>query len=97
VFSGKNIKHTFVLALGGDNLTNDIAIGLRCPHPEAEKIKKKFGSCIARSIHADETIEVPGVSGREARKLPRRSWARSWSLGWRRSSPWSTARSTAPR
>ncbi|MCK7508364.1 MAG: cell division protein FtsA [Desulfobacterales bacterium] len=43
VFSGKNIKHTFVLALGGDNLTNDIAIGLRCPHPEAEKIKKKFG------------------------------------------------------
>jgi len=60
-----------VLALGGDNLTNDIAIGLRCPHPEAEKIKKKFGSCIARSIHADETIEVPGVSNREARKLPR--------------------------
>jgi cell division protein FtsA len=71
VFSGKNIKHTFVLSLGGDNLTNDIAIGLRCPHPEAEKIKKKFGNCIARSIKADETIEVPGVSGREARKLPR--------------------------
>jgi cell division protein FtsA len=71
VFSGKNIKHTFVLALGGDNLTNDIAIGLRCPHPEAEKIKKKYGSCVARHIRADEAIEVPGVSGREARKLPR--------------------------
>lgn len=71
VFSGRNIKHTFVLALGGDNLTNDIAIGLRCPHPEAEKIKKKFGSCVAQSIRADETIEVPGVSGREPRKLPR--------------------------
>jgi cell division protein FtsA len=71
IFSGRNIKHTFVLALGGDNLTNDIAIGLRCPHPEAEKIKKKFGSCLASGIHADETIEVPGVSGREARKLPR--------------------------
>jgi cell division protein FtsA len=71
IFSGKNIKHTFVLALGGDNLTNDIAIGLRCPHPEAEKIKKRYGNCVAKSIRADETIEVPGVSGREARKLPR--------------------------
>jgi len=71
VFSGKNIKHTFVLALGGDNLTNDIAIGLRCPHPEAEKLKKKFGHAVARNIQADEMIEVPGVSGREPRKLPR--------------------------
>ena len=71
IFSGKNIKHTFVLALGGDNLTNDIAIGLRCPHPEAEKIKKRYGNCVAKNIQADEAIEVPGVSGREARKLPR--------------------------
>ena len=71
IFSGKNIKHTFVLALGGDNLTNDIAIGLRCPHPEAEKMKKRYGNCVAKNIQADETIEVPGVSGREARKLPR--------------------------
>ncbi|MBI5580849.1 MAG: cell division protein FtsA [Deltaproteobacteria bacterium] len=71
IFSGKNIKHTFVLALGGDNLTNDIAIGLRCPHPEAEKMKKRYGNCVAKNIQADEAIEVPGVSGREARKLPR--------------------------
>ena len=71
IFSGKNIKHTFVLALGGDNLTNDIAIGLRCPHPEAEKIKKRYGNCVSKNIQADEAIEVPGVSGREARKLPR--------------------------
>ena len=71
IFCGKNIKHTFVLALGGDNLTNDIAIGLRCPHPEAERIKKRYGNCVAKNIQADEAIEVPGVSGREARKLPR--------------------------
>jgi len=71
IFSGKNIKHTFVLALGGDNLTNDIAIGLRCPHPEAERIKKRYGNCVSKNIQADEAIEVPGVSGREARKLPR--------------------------
>jgi cell division protein FtsA len=36
-----------VLALGGNNLTNDIAIGLRAPLAEAEKIKKKFGTCVA--------------------------------------------------
>ena len=71
IFSGKNIKHTFVLALGGNNLTNDISIGLRAPQPEAEKIKTKYGTCITRNINSDETIEVPGMGGREPRKLPR--------------------------
>ena len=71
IFSGNNIKHTFVLALGGNNLTNDIAIGLRAPHAEAEKIKKKYGNCLARNISSEETIEVPGMAGREARKLSR--------------------------
>jgi len=71
IFSGKNIKHTFVLSLGGNNLTNDIAIGLRAPLMEAEKIKTKFGTCISRNINSEETIEVPGMGGRDARKLPR--------------------------
>jgi cell division protein FtsA len=71
VFSGKNIKHTFVLALGGNNLTNDIAVGLRAPLQEAEKIKIKYGGCVARNIHSDEMIEVPGMGGRTPRKLPR--------------------------
>ncbi len=71
IFSGQNIKHTFVLALGGDNLTNDIAVGLRAPLAEAEKIKKKYGSCIAANINSNETIEVPGMGGRQSRKLPR--------------------------
>lgn len=71
VFSGQNIKHTFVLALGGDNLTNDIAVGLRAPLAEAEKIKKKYGCCIANSISSEETIEVPGMGGRNPRKLSR--------------------------
>lgn len=71
VFSDNNIKHTFVLALGGNNLTNDIVVGIRAPHAEAEKIKKKFGTCIARSIKGDETIEVPDMGGRKPRKLPR--------------------------
>lgn len=71
IFSQNNIKHTFVLALGGNNLTNDIAIGLRAPHAEAEKIKKKYGSCVAQNISADETIEVPGMGGRKPRMLSR--------------------------
>jgi len=71
IFSGNNIKHTFVLSLGGNNLTNDIAIGLRAPHTEAEKIKKKYGTCLSRNISNDETIEVPGMGGRKPRKLSR--------------------------
>ncbi len=71
IFAGNNIKHTFILALGGNNLTNDIAIGLRAPHAEAEKIKKKYGNCVAQNIRAEETIEVPGMGGREPRKLSR--------------------------
>lgn len=71
VFSGKNIRHTFVLALGGNNLTNDIAIGLRSPLADAEMIKKKYGTCVSRNIHPDDMIEVPGMGGRKPRKLPR--------------------------
>ena len=71
IFSNKNIKHTFVLSLGGNNLTNDIAVGLRAPYADAEKIKEKFGSCTARNIGKEETIEVPGMGGRDPRNLPR--------------------------
>jgi cell division protein FtsA len=71
IFSGQNIKHTFVLALGGDNLTNDIAVGLRAPLAEAEKIKKKYGSCLSANINSEDTIEVPGMGGRKSRKLSR--------------------------
>ena len=71
VFSGKHIKHTFVLALGGNNLTNDISIGLRASMADAERIKKKYGTCISQNISGDETIEVPGMGGHKPRKLQR--------------------------
>ena len=71
IFFAKNIKHTFVLSLGGNNLTNDIAIGLRASTAEAEKIKKKYGTCNTKNISPEETIEVPGMGGRTPRKLPR--------------------------
>jgi len=71
LFSRGAIKHTFVLALGGDNLTYDIAVGLRTPKLEAEKIKIKYGCALSSLIGRDETIEVPGVGGRKPRTLSR--------------------------
>lgn len=71
LFSRGAIKHTFVLALGGDNLTYDIAVGLRTPKLEAEKIKIKYGCALSSLIGRDENIEVPGVGGRKPRTLSR--------------------------
>lgn len=71
IFSNDAIKHTAVLALGGSNLTNDIAFGLRTPMLAAEKIKVKYGSALADMVRGDEIIEVPSVGGREPRKLSR--------------------------
>lgn len=72
IFSQGSIKHTFVLTLGGDNLTNDIAIGIRTPFKEAEKIKIKYGCGLTSLIGEDETIEVPGLGDRRARTISRR-------------------------
>ena len=60
-----------VLSLGGQNLTNDIAFGLRTPMAAAEKIKIKHGAAIAEMVRPDEYIEVPSVGGREPRRLSR--------------------------
>ena len=71
IFSGGSIAHTAVLTLGGNHLTNDVAVGLRTPAHEAEKIKQKYGCCTAGVVHRDETIEVPSVGGRSPRILSR--------------------------
>ncbi|MCP4667445.1 MAG: cell division protein FtsA [Deltaproteobacteria bacterium] len=71
VFSRGAIKHTSVLALGGDNLTYDISVGLRTPRLEAEKIKVKYGCALSSLIGSEETIEVPSVGGRKPKILSR--------------------------
>ena len=71
VFANDAIKHTAVLALGGQNLSNDIAFGLRTPVAAAEKIKIKYGCALTDLVRADEYIEVPSVGGRESRRLSR--------------------------
>jgi cell division protein FtsA len=73
VFVEGSIYHTAVLAVGGDMLTNDIAIGLRTPHPEAESLKRKYGCALASMTRPEEKIEVPSVGGRRPRVLARQT------------------------
>ncbi len=75
VFSEGAIQHTSVLPVGGDQLTNDIAVGLRTPMAEAEKIKKKYGCALGSLVDKEETIHVPGVGGRPPRVVPRSTLA----------------------
>ncbi|GHV52218.1 cell division protein FtsA [Deltaproteobacteria bacterium] len=65
------IRYTGSLPLGGQNLTNDIAYGLRTPMLSAEEIKIKHGCALVDMVRENEVIEVPSVGGREARPLSR--------------------------
>ena len=71
IFYQGSIKHTAVLTIAGAQMTNDIAIGLRTPNSEAEKIKHSFGCAYSNLIEEGENIEVPSVGGREARTVSR--------------------------
>lgn len=71
VYRGGSARHTAVLGMAGNQLTNDIAAGLRTAPAEAEKLKQRFGSAIAAAVPADETIEVPSIGGRDPRVLSR--------------------------
>jgi cell division protein FtsA len=75
IFSNGAIKHTSVVALAGNHITNDISMGLRTPLEEAEKIKKRYGCALASMVQKDETIEVPSVGGRNPRILSRQTLA----------------------
>jgi cell division protein FtsA len=72
IFERGSLWYTSIIPIGGDNFTNDIAVGLRTPIPEAEKIKKKFGCVMSPVMDEQETIEVPAVGkGRKPRVLSR--------------------------
>lgn len=72
IFERGSLWYTSVIPIGGDNFTNDIAVGLRTPIPEAEKIKKKFGCISSPLVEDQDTIEVPSVGrGKKARILSR--------------------------
>ncbi len=72
IFERGSLWHTGVIGVGGDHFTNDIAVGLRTPIPDAEKIKRKCGCALSAMVGEDETIEVASVGGRRARVMSRR-------------------------
>ena len=72
IFERGSMWHTAVVAVGGDHFTNDIAVGLRTPIPEAEKIKRRCGCALSSMVEEDETIEVASVGGRRPRIMARR-------------------------
>jgi cell division protein FtsA len=71
IFRNGSIWHTAVIPIGGSHFTNDIAVGLRTPPAEAEKIKIRYGVAVKKSGGQEESIEVPGVGGRFPRALSR--------------------------
>ncbi len=71
IFHDGAIRHTAVISLGGNHITNDVAIGLRTPTHEAERIKKQYGHANAKKVDGGETIEVPSVGGGAPRILSR--------------------------
>ena len=69
VFKNGSIRHTAVIPIAGDQMTNDIAVAFRTPTQSAEDIKVKYGCALRQLADAREVVEVPGVDGREARQL----------------------------
>jgi cell division protein FtsA len=75
VFSEGAIRHTAVIPIAGDQVTNDIAVALRTPTQHAEEIKVKYACALAQLASAEESIEVPSVGDRPPRRLQRQTLA----------------------
>ncbi|MBM3801524.1 MAG: cell division protein FtsA [Acidimicrobiia bacterium] len=72
VYTQGAIRHTSILPLGGDQITNDIAVGLRTTIPEAEKIKRQFGCACSTLIEDDVSFDVPSVGGRQPKSISKK-------------------------
>lgn len=75
VFSDGAIRHTAVIPIAGDQVTNDIAVALRTPTQYADELKVKYACALRQLAADDETIEVPSVGDREPRRLARQTLA----------------------
>ncbi len=75
VFTGGAIRHTAVIPIAGDQITNDIAMALRTPTKDAEEIKQKFGCALRELSDPAATVQVPGVGERASRQLSRQTLA----------------------
>jgi cell division protein FtsA len=75
VFTQGAIRHTAVIPIAGDQITNDIAMALRTPTKEAEEIKRRYGCALRELADAQEMVEVPSVGERGAKKMSRQTLA----------------------
>lgn len=75
VFTEGAIRHTAVIPIAGDQVTNDIAVALRTPTQHAEEIKKKYACALTQLASLDETIEVPSIGDRPPRRISRQNLA----------------------
>ena len=75
VFTHGAIRHTAVIPIAGDQITNDIAMALRTPTKDAEDIKQRFGCAMSQLADPQEMVEVPGVGDRVSRQLSRKTLA----------------------
>lgn len=75
IFLDGAIRHTAVIPIAGDHVTNDVAVALRTPMQHAEQIKKAHGSVLPVEIESTELIDVPGISNRPAKKVQRKALA----------------------
>jgi cell division protein FtsA len=72
LYNGGGIVHASVIPAGGNNITGDVAAGLRTPMAEAERLARSHGCALGRLISDDDEVEVPGVGGHAPRRVPRR-------------------------
>ena len=69
VYGGGVVRHSGAVAIGGDHFTNDLAVGLRTPIPEAERIKRHHGCASASLLRQDSSIEIASVGDRPPRTI----------------------------
>ncbi len=72
IFSEGSIKHTAIIPIGGDHVTNDIAVALRTPNQFAEQVKIESGAVLTDQLEVNEMLAVPGVAHRSDRKVSRK-------------------------
>ncbi len=75
IFVDGSIKHTAVIPIAGDQVTNDIAVALRTPTVNAEEIKQKYACALTQLADAEGTIDVPSIGDRAPRKISRQNLA----------------------
>lgn len=71
IYHDGTVKHTAVVGIGGNHVTNDIAAGLRTPFNDAERIKQRHGCARASMVNSDERVDVPSVAGKGAGSVSR--------------------------